>query len=100
MSNDKWKINYFPHRFCSVSELILVLVFVEAFFFDNVQFDGIEADDFQLNSTLFTINYVAFVRVGIDVNVGFAFRTCSGRPFSYLHSKFDLLPPLLPTPLT
>ena len=65
------------------SKLILVLVFVEVFF-DNVQFDGIEADDFQLNSTLFTINYLAFVRVGIDMNVGFAFGTCSGRHFSYL----------------
>ncbi len=65
------------------SKLILVLVFVEVFF-DNVQFDGIEADDFQLNSTLFTVNYLAFVRVGIDVHVSFAFGTCSGRHFSYL----------------
>lgn len=64
--------------------LILVLVFVVVSLFDNVQFDGIEADDFQLNSTLFTINYLAFVRVGIDVNVSFAFGTCSGRHFSYL----------------
>jgi len=44
-----------------------------------------------LNSTLFTINYLAFVRVGIDMNVGFAFGTCSGRHFSYLQWRFGLL---------
>jgi len=83
MSNDKWKMNYSRTAYCSLLKLILILVFVVVFF-DNVQFDGIEADDFQLNSALFTINYLAFVRVGIDVNVSFAFGTCSGRHFSYL----------------
>ena len=76
-------MNYLLTAYCALSELVLVLVFVVVFF-DNIQFDGIEADDFQLNSTLFTINYLAFVRVSIDVNVSFAFRTCSGRHFSYL----------------
>src|SRR3989442_15490027 len=78
-----------PHS--QYSELILVLVFVVVSLFDNVQFDGIEADDFQLNSTLFTVNYLAFVRVGIDVHVSFAFGTCSGRHFSYLQRRFGLL---------
>ena len=76
-------MNYLRTAYCSLLKLVLVLVFVVVFF-DNVQFDGIEADDFKLNSTLFTINYLAFVRVGIDMNVGFAFGTCSGRHFSYL----------------
>ena len=76
-------MNYLRTAYCSLLKLVLILVFVVVFF-DNVQFDGIEADDFQLNSTLFTVNYLAFVRVGIDVNVSFAFGTCSGRHFSYL----------------
>ena len=76
-------MNYLRTAYCSLLKLVLILVFVVVFF-DNVQFDGIEADDFQLNSTLFTINYLAFVRVGIDVNVSFAFGTCSGRHFCYL----------------
>jgi len=83
-------MNYLRTAYCSLLKLVLVLVFVVVFF-DNVQFDGIEADDFQLNSTLFTINYLAFVRVGIDVHVSFAFGTCSGRHFSYLQRRFGLL---------
>lgn len=68
----------------SISVLVVVVVIVERFFFDDIQLDGIEADDFQAYSTLFTINYVTFVRVGIHVDIGIAFRTRSGRHFFYL----------------
>jgi hypothetical protein len=69
--------------FCS-SILILVIVVVEFFFFDDIQLDRIEANNFQLNSALITINYLAFVRVEINMNIGVAFRTCSGRHCCYL----------------
>lgn len=86
-------MNSEPFRFlaahCSLSTahrsvLVFVVVIVERFFFDDIQFDGIEADDFQAYSTLFTINYVTFVRIGIHVDIGIAFRTRSDRHFFYL----------------
>jgi len=66
------------------SVLVVVVVIVDGFFFDDIQLDGIEADDFQLNSTVVTINDVAFVRIGIHVDISFAIRTRSGRHFFYL----------------
>lgn len=75
---------FLPTAFCS-SEIILIVVIVKRFFLDEVQFYRIEADEFQVYSTLFTINYVAFVRIKIHVDVGIAFRTGSGRHFFYLH---------------
>src|SRR5690242_3152767 len=38
----------------SASVLVFVLVFVDTFFFDNIQFDRIESNYFKLGSTLFT----------------------------------------------
>ena len=68
------------------SILILVLVFVIIFLFDDVQFDGIKANDLQLNSTLFTFDDLAFVDVGIDVHIGFAFWATSSRHLIYLQN--------------
>ena len=72
--------------FCS-SVLIFVFVFVVIIFLDDVQFNRIEAHDLQLNSTLFAFDHLAFVRVSIDMDFGFAFRTRSGRHLVYLQTK-------------
>jgi hypothetical protein len=65
------------------SEFIVVVI-VERFFLDEVQFNWIQTDDFELNSTLFTIHRLAFVHVKINVDVSITFRTRSGRHFFYL----------------
>mgnify|MGYP003693537777 CR=1 FL=1 len=52
-----------------------------AFFFDDVEFDGIEADNFQLHSTLFTVDNLAFIRFDVDMDIAFTFGTRSGRHF-------------------
>ena len=66
------------------SVFIVVVIIVDGFFFDDVQLNRIKTNDFQLNSTFFTINHVALVRIGIYVDVGVAVRTRSGRHFFYL----------------
>lgn len=75
-----------PPAYCLLGSLVLVVVviIVEGFLFDDIQLDGIQADDFQLDSTVVTTNDVAFVRIGIDVDISFAIRTRSGRHFVYL----------------
>jgi hypothetical protein len=60
-------------------EFILVIVIVVIFFFDDVQFNWIQSDDLELDSTLFAIHGFAFVHISIDMNFGFTFRACSGR---------------------
>jgi hypothetical protein len=65
-------------------ELVVIVVIVKRFFLDDVQFNRIQTDDFELNSTLFTIHRLALVHVEIHVNVGITFRTGSGRHFFYL----------------
>lgn len=85
MSNDIWKMIFTAHRIKSLClEFILIVIIIQRFFFDDVQFDWIQADDLELNSTLFTIHGLAFVHIEIDMNVGIAFRTRSGRHFFYL----------------
>jgi hypothetical protein len=64
-----------------LSEFVFIIVFVEVILFDNIQFDRIESDDFQLSSAILARDDVAFVRVRIDVDVRIAFRACSGRHF-------------------
>ena len=54
---------------------------------DNIQFHWVEAYDFQISSAFFARYYVALVRVCIDMNVGIAFRTGSGRHFLYLQLR-------------
>ena len=73
-----------PTAFCS-SIFILVLIVVEIFLFDDVEFDRIEADNFQMHSAFFTFDCLAFIRFHINVDIGFTFGTRSGRHFSYLH---------------
>jgi len=58
---------------------VLVLVFVVTFFFNDVQFDGIETNNLQFRSTFLTANYFALVRVQINVDISIAFRASSGR---------------------
>ena len=73
-----------PGSRLTFSEFILIVFIVERFFFDDVQLNWIQADDFELNSTLVTIHRFAFVNVDVNVNVGVAFRTRSGWHFCYL----------------
>ena len=76
-------------------ELILVVIVVVIFFFDDVQFDWIQSDDFELKSTFFATYCLTFVHIRIDVNFGFTFRACSGRHLftsSYLARHWPRLP--------
>ena len=61
------------------SVLVFVFVFVEALFFNNIQFDRIESDHLQIGSTFFTRHYFALVRVQINMNISITFRASSGR---------------------
>ena len=84
MSNDKWKMIAFCRWLKAHFSEFIVVVIVERFFLDEVQFNWIQTDDFELNSTLFTIHRLAFVYIEIDVDVSITFRTRSGRHFFYL----------------
>lgn len=66
------------------SVFVFVLVFVVAFFFHDVQFNGIEPDYFEVCPTLFTRHYFTLVRVQIDVNISITFRASSGRHCFFL----------------
>jgi len=66
------------------SEVTIVIVVIERFFLDEIQFNRIQTDDFELNSTLFTIHCLAFVHVEINVDVSITFRARSCRHFFYL----------------
>ena len=68
----------------------VVVIIVKRFLFDNVELDGIEANDFQLDPAFFTINHIAFVRIGIHVDIGITFRARSSRHFFYLQGRFRL----------
>jgi len=70
-----------------LSEFVFVFVLV-VIFFNNIEFDGIEADDLQIGSALFTRENIALVRVGIDMDIGIALGTCSGRHLPYLQMEF------------
>jgi len=79
--------------FCSwrktrFSEFILIVVIVDRFLLDQIQFHRIETHDFELNSTFFTIHCLAFVYIKIHMDVSIAFRTRSGRHFIYLQRRF------------
>jgi hypothetical protein len=63
------------------SKLIVVVIVVHSFFFHEVEFDWIEADNFQLHAALFTIDNLAFIRFDVDMDITFAFGTRSGRHF-------------------
>jgi len=84
MENDP----FLPWLRTHCSKFILIVVIVERFFLDQIQFDRIQSHDFKLNSTLFTIHGLAFVYVEIDVDVGITFRTRSGRHLIYLQRRF------------
>ena len=74
----------FRNSYTSDSVLVFVLVFVETFLFDNVQFDGIESNYFEFCPTLFTRHNFALVRVQINVNISITFRASSGRHCFFL----------------
>jgi hypothetical protein len=63
------------------SKLIVVVIVVQSFFFDDVEFDGIEADNFQMHSALFAIDKLAFICFDVDMDIAFTFGTRSGRHF-------------------
>jgi hypothetical protein len=87
--NDKWKMKYLPRLIQTRrSEVIFVIVIVERIFLDQIQFDGIQANNFQLDSAFIAINYFAFIHVGFHVNVGITFWARSGRHFYYLQRRF------------
>jgi len=89
MSNDKWKMKIPPFRiYRDRSILIVIVVIVERLFLDDIEFDGIQANNLQLDTTLFAINYFALVHVSLHVNIGIAFWARSGRHFCYLQRKF------------
>jgi hypothetical protein len=69
---------------CLLSVLVLIFIFVVIFFLNDIQFDWIESDNLQMHAAFFTINCLAFVRVGIDMNISFTFRAGSSRHFFYL----------------
>jgi hypothetical protein len=69
-------------------KIVFFVVVVQIGFFDDVQLDRIESDDFQFSPALFARDYIAFVRVRINVDIRFAFRACSGR---HLISPFVLM---------
>jgi len=66
------------------SVFVLVLVFVVAFFFNNVQLDRIESHNLEVCSTLLTRHYFALVRVQIHVDISITFRASSGRHSFFL----------------
>src|SRR5687767_4635067 len=66
------------------SDFFFFFVVVQIFLFHDVEFDGVEANDFQVSPTLVTRDYIPFVRVCIDVDVSITFRTRSGRHLFYL----------------
>jgi hypothetical protein len=70
--------------------IFVVVVIVERFLFDDIQLNGIEANDFKLDPAFLTIDNLAFIHVGIHVDIGIAFRTRSGRHFFYLQGRFRL----------
>jgi len=51
--------------FClpAFSEFIFIVVIVERFLLDQIQFHRIETHDFELNSSLFTIYCLAFIHI-------------------------------------
>ena len=62
------------------SEVILVVVIiVRVFILNDVQLNGIEANDLKSDSALVAIHRLAFVHIEINMNVGIAFWACSGR---------------------
>ena len=76
-----------PSAYCLlILVFILILVLVVILFCDDIEFDGIESHNFQLNSALFTFDHLTFVRVSIYMDFGFAFRARSGRHFVYLQN--------------
>jgi hypothetical protein len=68
-----------------LSKLILVVIVVESFLFNEIEFDGIEPDNLQMDAALFTFDCLAFIRIQINVDISFTFGTRSSRHFSYLH---------------
>ncbi len=70
------------------SIFIVIVVIVELLFFDDIEFNGIQANNLQLDTTLFAINHFAFVHVGLHVNIGVAFWARSGRHVCYLQRKY------------
>jgi hypothetical protein len=78
---------FLPTAFC-FSIFIVIVVIVELLFLDEIEFDGIQANNLQLDTTLFAINHFALVHVSLHVNVGVAFWARSGRHFCYLQRKF------------
>ncbi len=86
-------VRFLPSAFCLLpsvfSEFILIVV-IDRFFLDWIQLNWIQTDDFELNSTFFTIHGLAFVHVDINVDVGVTFRTRSGRHFVYLQRRLRI----------
>ena len=67
---------------------LIIFVVVEFVFFDDVEFDWIESDDFEFRTALFAGDSISLVGVRINVNVGVAFGACSGWHFVSTSSAF------------
>jgi hypothetical protein len=63
------------------SEFVFVIVIVQIFFFNDIQFDRVETYYFELDPTFLTGNTFAFIRICIHMDVSFTLRTCSSRHF-------------------
>gem|GEM_PF-3220759 len=72
-----------------VSIFVLVLVFVVAFLFYNVQLDGIESHHFEVCPTFLARHYFALVCVQIHVDISITFRASSGRHSFFLPAFSD-----------
>ena len=67
-----------PTAYCLLV-FVLVIIVVDIFFFNDVQFDWIQSYNFELDTTFFAIHRFAFVHIRIDMNFGFTFWARSGR---------------------
>jgi hypothetical protein len=59
----------------SISLFVLIVIIVFLVIRREIQFDGIEADDFKPSLALFTMNDLSLIHVFIDVDFRFTFRT-------------------------
>jgi hypothetical protein len=74
------------------SSLLLKFVFfvvvIQFVVFNDVEFDRVEADDFEFRTALFARDRIALIGVRINVHIRIAFGACSGWHFVSTSSAF------------
>ncbi|MDQ1729086.1 MAG: hypothetical protein QOD33_1211 [Pyrinomonadaceae bacterium] len=70
-----------------VLEFVLVFIVVEVVFLHDVQLYRIKSNYFKLGTTLLTGNTLAFIRIGINMNIRVTLGTGSSRHF-FTSNKF------------